>query len=91
MAVYLKKSLQWSPIFILYLIFVYWSMEAVWKYIDEPTRTKVHYTLGDDGKNIKVPLMTIYEKKPSWYLVSYLNPITSSKPGLRGGVCNPSF
>ena len=58
-SMYFKKGLERALIFILYLTFVYWSMEAVLKYIDEPTQTKVHYTLGDDGKNINVPLITI--------------------------------
>ena len=62
-SIYFRKGLERALIFVLYLTFVYWSMEACLKYVYEPTQTKVHYTLGDDGKNINVPLITICDKQ----------------------------
>ena len=46
-------------IFILYLIFVYWATQAVFKYLDEPTTTKIYYEFGENGKQLKPSATTI--------------------------------
>ena len=51
--------------FLLYLTFVYWSTEAVLKYLDEPTITEIHYNYGDnENGSIQFPLVTLCSKKP---------------------------
>ena len=55
----LQAILRKLALFSFYLIFVYWSSQAVFKYLSEPTNTSIEYTLGDNGKGtIKFPLVT---------------------------------
>ena len=50
-----KKIVNKIFVFLLFLIFVYWSTEAVLKYLDEPATTNIHFTLGDTVDGIQFP------------------------------------
>ena len=56
----LRKILERSAAFLLYIITVYWSAEAVFKYISEPASTTIQYQLGDSNQNsLQFPVITI--------------------------------
>ena len=56
----LRKILERSAAFFLYIITVYWSAEAVFKYISEPASTTIQYQLGDSNENsLQFPVITI--------------------------------
>ena len=55
----------------LYTVFMYWSINAISKYIDRPISSKVTYMYGDDGKgNIDFPAITICLDKFQWVALS---------------------
>ena len=47
------KIVRQISIFILYLVFVYWATQAVLKFLDEPTTTRIYYKFGENGKQLK--------------------------------------
>ena len=56
----LRKILERSAAFLLYIITVYWSSEAVFKYISEPASTTIQYQLGDSNQHsLQFPVITI--------------------------------
>ena len=42
----------------LFLVFMYYSTQAVLKYWEEPAVTNIQYTFGDNKKGIQFPLIT---------------------------------
>ena len=55
----------------LYTVFMYWSINAISKYIDRPISSKVTYMYGDDGQgNIDFPAITICLDKFDWVALS---------------------
>ena len=42
----------------LFLVFMYYSTQAVLKYWEEPAVTNIQYTFGDNEKGIQFPLIT---------------------------------
>ena len=57
--VFVQKSVKFLIFSALWGIFVWLSYKAIDKYIYEPISTEIVYTTGDDGINIKFPIMTI--------------------------------
>ena len=53
-----EKILRHIAFGVLYLIFVYWSFQALMKYQSEPTNTSIQYELGKNGKGNNFPLVT---------------------------------
>ena len=52
------KIIQKSGTFVLYLVAIYWSTEAVMKYWSEPAVTSIQYTFGDADQKIEFPALT---------------------------------
>ena len=52
------KIIQKSGTFVLYLVAIYWSTEAVMKYWSEPAVTSIQYTFGDADQKIQFPALT---------------------------------
>ena len=46
--IYVKDGIRRLGFVILYLICIYWSTEAVLKYLDEPAVTNIQYKNGDN-------------------------------------------
>ena len=44
----------------LFLVFMYYSTQAVLKYWEEPAVTNIQYTFGDNEKGIQFPLITFH-------------------------------
>ena len=56
----LKKCLKKTVRILLCFITLYWSAEAIFKYISEPASTTIHYQLGDSNQNsLQFPVITI--------------------------------
>ena len=63
---YVKNGIRRLGFAILYLICVYWSTEAVLKYLDEPAVTNIQYKNGDNEMGIGFPLVTICDQNPEY-------------------------
>ena len=61
-----KTALEWSGTFFLYLIFIYWSTQAIIKYQNEPAVTNIETTYGDNGFGIKFPVITFCAAEPKF-------------------------
>ena len=54
-----RKAIRLFSILILLLVFVYWTITAYGKYLDQPTSTTTEYRLGDDDMgNLTLPIFT---------------------------------
>ena len=60
--IYVKDGVLRLGFVILYLICIYWSTEAVLKYLDEPAVTNIQYKNGDNEIGITFPLVTICDQ-----------------------------
>ena len=63
---YVKDGIRRLGFAILYLICIYWSTEAVLKYLDEPAVTNIQYKNGDNEMGIGFPLVTICDQNPEY-------------------------
>ena len=59
----LKLFLHYGFLAILSVVFFVTTGQAYFKYLDEPTSTKISRTFGDNGKGIKFPVITICATK----------------------------
>ena len=53
-----KKILHRIGTFVLYLVGIFWTTEAVMKYWSEPARTSIQYSYGDANQNLQFPALT---------------------------------
>ena len=60
--IYVRDGVLRLGFVILYLICIYWSTEAVLKYLDEPAVTNIQYKNGDNEMGIPFPLVTICDQ-----------------------------
>ena len=60
--IYAKGGVLRLGFVILYLICIYWSTEAVLKYLDEPDVTNIQYKNGDNEMGIGFPLVRICDQ-----------------------------
>lgn len=69
--------------FAFFLVTVFWSTEAVIKYLSEPATTSIQYIHDENG--IQFPLITFCEKEPEFQKILY----DECKCALAGnGYCN---
>ena len=62
------KILELLAVGILYLLTVYWTVQAFMKYLDEPASTTISYTFGDPGQDGKIAFPSItFCRPPSEY------------------------
>ena len=56
--IHFQNIVRRLAVYALYLIFVYWSAQALQKYFSEPTETTVKHELGENAKGNTFPLIT---------------------------------